>query len=335
MISGIEAMAPITHTLTAAVRTAFRESNPEAVTRFGPSRFFRVCAFLSVDGVVEEVRRDLNREAADQSRGKYQPGKLSGLAKQYGDASDPHRNESRRERLGARRKNPVFHARSPFRTSATLPGFVRHFLGEHRQFGRLENVSLGHRVFGSIQQVENHFSEEGETGRAVAVDLLFLLSVDQEELVGGFLSRQGDIFSDLHGSLGSDDKDPSIAPDSQAVRGEPVDPAIAGSARIHGERALAEVLQSRFVRDREIGDPREIDLPVGGAGEGEELLELVGPNIGQNSAVLFLFEKPIGTGVFSRADAEPGLMTCRTLPTTPSRISSVAFIDDSLWSRSE
>jgi hypothetical protein len=75
-------------------------------------------------------------------------------------------------------------------------------------------------------------------------------------------------------------------PGAGTGRGEPVHATVAGGAGVGGEGGFGEVFEAGFVGIGEVGDAGEVDGGGTGAGEGEELFELVGADVGEDAAVL-------------------------------------------------
>src|SRR5690606_10312065 len=122
----------------------------------------------------------------------------------------------------------------------------------------------------------------------------YALFVDQEEVVVAGTAGNIDIFPELNIALGAQDRQTTITPCGQAIRGEPVNPDITrrgGGAHMR----VAHILQSGPVSMATIGDIGRNHFAVHGAGEEQELFELMAGNIAKDAAIALAREEPFGT----------------------------------------
>jgi hypothetical protein len=77
----------------------------------------------------------------------------------------------------------------------------------------------------------------------------------------------------------------AIAPCVETIRGEPIDPNVAGAA-VTSQSQVAKIFQFGELGMVVVGHLRGHDFGSGRAGEVEKLIDLMGGNIGQDAAVL-------------------------------------------------
>ncbi len=118
------------------------------------------------------------------------------------------------------------------------------------------------------------------------------LLVDQEQMVAAVATRDVDVLAQLDVALGAEDHQPAVAPGRQPGRGVPVDPDVALGV-VAAEQQVAEVLQTGLVRVGEVPDRAGDHLGRPGAGEPEELVDLVRGDVDQDSAVPALVVEPV------------------------------------------
>ena len=111
------------------------------------------------------------------------------------------------------------------------------------------------------------------------------LAVDQKQVVGAGAPGDIDVFAQLDVALGAEDRAAPVTPRGQAVGRVPVDADVAVAA-VAAQQDLAEVLELGLVRIGVVGDRARDDLGVVGAGEVEELIDLVRADVGQDAAAL-------------------------------------------------
>ncbi len=102
-----------------------------------------------------------------------------------------------------------------------------------------------------------------------------------------------DVLAQLDVTVGSQDEEPPVAPDAQAVGRKPIHANIAGSA-VAVHHHVAEILKFGVRGMIHIRDLRPCHLSGGRAGVIDELVRLVGTDIAENATVLGRIPKPVG-----------------------------------------
>ena len=142
---------------------------------------------------------------------------------------------------------------------------VHHFrllLRNQAQFRRLEGARLRHRVFHTVQAVQNQIAEERVARHPGRVDVLFALVVDEEHMVAAVALRANvPILADFDVPLRSDDGAP-VAPPPQAVRREPVHTEVERRAVCTVDGAVGEIIEFRILRVRVVGNAAAGDCAV-------------------------------------------------------------------------
>src|SRR5260370_37424626 len=136
------------------------------------------------------------------------------------------------------------------------------------ELSRKETLRLVLCDVGSVDDVGDELRPEWKS-EVVAVDVAGLLLVDDKEIVA--LLADGDIgvLAHLDVAFGAEDEESSVAPRTQAVGGEPVQPDVAHAA-IAAQHPLAEVLEFGPLRMVHVGDLRLGNLGLRGAGVVDE-----------------------------------------------------------------
>ncbi len=85
---------------------------------------------------------------------------------------------------------------------------------------------------------------------------------------------------------------PPVSPGRQAIRGKPVNARVT-STPIAFQQDFPEILKVRAVGIGHIPDMRSDDASLGRSGEVQELIELMGTDVGQNSTIAQPLPKPV------------------------------------------
>ena len=156
---------------------------------------------------------------------------------------------------------------------------------------------LCHGVFRAVQAVENEPAEEREANLAVTRDVLFSLPVDKQKMVGAAARHACiDVFSQLNGSVCSENEGASVSPCGQTVRSEPVDAEIVSRAVVADQNGLAEVLKLRIFGMVPVGSKAVFHLCIVYPGIIQVLFDLMASDVAQNTAVFLPFKEPARTG---------------------------------------
>ncbi len=119
--------------------------------------------------------------------------------------------------------------------------------------------------------------------------------IDEINAIPTVIVADVDVFANFQVTLGAQDKSPPVAPGPRRFGIEPVNAAIGRGPGIKSQAGFTEILETRRVRVSKIFYAGKVDGGIGGPGVMQELLELVGTDIGQDAPVTFLLEKPVGT----------------------------------------
>ena len=126
-----------------------------------------------------------------------------------------------------------------------------------------------------------------------AVDALRAGAVDDEQVVTARAAGDVDVLAELDVALGAEDDQPSVAPGGQPLRGVPVDADVAVGV-VAAQRRLAEVLHGRRLGMGVVGHRAGHHLGGLGAGEPQELVDLVAGDVGEDAAGAGRVVEPVG-----------------------------------------
>src|SRR5580698_656287 len=93
------------------------------------------------------------------------------------------------------------------------------------------------------------------------------------------------VLAHLNVPLRAENEEPSIAPGSQPIRSEPVQPDIA-EALVAAQHHVAEVLEARMLRMRDVRDLRLYNFGLRRSCVVEKLVYLMRADIAQDAAIL-------------------------------------------------
>ena len=101
-------------------------------------------------------------------------------------------------------------------------------MGLETEFGGFERVFLRHGLLGPVETIQDELAEERVADFSSARDMMLACAIDEIELVafricGGWL----DVFAELNGAFGAEDKRPAVAPTAKPVRSKPIDTVVA------------------------------------------------------------------------------------------------------------
>src|ERR1700734_3138703 len=149
------------------------------------------------------------------------------------------------------------------------------------------------RYMRTVDNVSDKLRAEGQI-HVVAVDITSLLSIDNKEVVSRLLNRNIGIFSELDVALRSENEEPPIAPRAQSVGSKPVQ-ANVSQAAVAAQHHIAEILEAGAIRMVDVGNLGSDHFGLGRSGVIEKLIDLMRPNVAQDSAVQVGIPEPFRT----------------------------------------
>src|ERR1700723_373388 len=126
------------------------------------------------------------------------------------------------------------------------------------------------RYMRTVDNVSDKLRAEGQV-HVVAVDITSLLPIDNKEVVSRLLNRNIGIFSEL-----------DVAPRAQSVGSKPVQ-ANVSQAAVAAQHHIAEILEAGPIWMVDVGNLGSDHFGPGRSGVIEKLIDLLRPNVAQDS----------------------------------------------------